>query len=116
MAIMQALMVPLMMATLALVVGSQITGVGRELGSLLAVVPLYAAFLLVMVPLGMLAANAARLDVAANRPDLAHSPGHGITLGLDLRAGSPGACQGPAKLSCCRELCRGGHRVLRDGR
>lgn len=116
MAIMQALMVPLMMATLALVVGSQITGVGRELGSLLAVVPLYAAFLLVMVPLGMLAANAARLDVAANRPDLAHSPGHGITMGLDLRAGSPGACQGPAKLSCCRELCRGGHRVLRDGR
>lgn len=51
MAIMQALMVPLMMATLAVVVGSQITGVGRELGSLLAVVPLYAAFLLVMVPL-----------------------------------------------------------------
>ncbi|MFB9817283.1 arsenic resistance protein [Paeniglutamicibacter sulfureus] len=67
MKLMQALMVPLMMATLAVVVGSQITEVGQELGSLLAVVPLYAAFLLVMVPLGMLAARPARLDAAATR-------------------------------------------------
>jgi hypothetical protein len=56
MAVMQALMVPLMMATVAVVVGSQIVGVGLEIGSLLAVVPLYVAFLLVMVPLGLLAA------------------------------------------------------------
>lgn len=65
MAAMQALMVPLMMATLAVVVGSQIVGVRQELGSLLAVVPLYAAFLLVMVPLGLLAAKSARLDAPA---------------------------------------------------
>jgi ACR3 family arsenite efflux pump ArsB len=65
MAAMQALMVPLMMATLAVVVGSQIVGVGQELGSLLAVVPLYAAFLVVMVPLGLLAAKPAGLDTAA---------------------------------------------------
>lgn len=65
MAAMQALMVPLMMATLAVVVGSQIVGVRQELGSLLAVVPLYAAFLLVMVPLGLLAARTARLDAPA---------------------------------------------------
>lgn len=65
MAAMQALMVPLMMATLAVVVGSQIVGVRQELGSLLAVVPLYAAFLLVMVPLGLLAAKPARLDAPA---------------------------------------------------
>ncbi|HET6241161.1 MAG TPA: bile acid:sodium symporter [Arthrobacter sp.] len=65
MALMQALMVPLMMATLALVVGSQIVGVGQELGSLLTVVPLYAAFLLIMVPLGLLAARTARLDAPA---------------------------------------------------
>lgn len=65
MAAMQALMVPLMMATLAVVVGSQIVGVRQELGSLLAVVPLYAAFLLVMVPLGLLAAMPARLDAPA---------------------------------------------------
>jgi ACR3 family arsenite efflux pump ArsB len=62
---MAALMVPLMMVTLAVVVGSQITGVRSELGSLVAVVPLYAAFLLVMVPLGLLAARAARLDAPA---------------------------------------------------
>lgn len=67
MAAMQTLMVPLMMATLAVVVGSQIVGVGQELGSLLAVVPLYAAFLLVMAPLGLLAARPASLDVAATR-------------------------------------------------
>jgi ACR3 family arsenite efflux pump ArsB len=64
-AVMAALMVPLMMVTLAVVVGSQITGVRSELGSLVAVVPLYAAFLLVMVPLGLLAARAARLDAPA---------------------------------------------------
>lgn len=67
MAVMQALMVPLMMATLAVVVGSQIVGVGQELASLLTVVPLYAAFLLVMVPLGLLAAKPAGLDASATR-------------------------------------------------
>lgn len=67
MAFMQALMVPLMMATLAVVVGSQIVGVGQELSSLLAVVPLYAAFLLIMVPLGLLAAKPAGLDAPATR-------------------------------------------------
>lgn len=67
MALMQLLMVPLMMGTLAVVVGSQIVGVGQELSSLLAVVPLYAAFLLVMVPLGLLAAKPAGLDAAATR-------------------------------------------------
>lgn len=39
------LKVPLMMAALAVVVGSHIVGVGQELGSLLIVVPLHAAFL-----------------------------------------------------------------------
>lgn len=65
MAVMQALMVPLMMATLAVVVGSQIVGVRQELGALLVVVPLYAAFLVVMVPVGLLAASQAHLDVSA---------------------------------------------------
>lgn len=67
MSVMQALMVPLMMATLAVVVGSQIVGVGQELGALLALVPIYAAFLVVMVPLGMLASKLAELDMAATR-------------------------------------------------
>lgn len=66
-ATLQALMVPLMMATLAVVVGSQIVGVGRGSASLLAVVPVYVAFLLVMVPLGLLAARTARLDVPSTR-------------------------------------------------
>jgi ACR3 family arsenite transporter len=67
MAGMHALMVPLMMTTLAVVVGSQIVGVRQELGDLLVVVPLYAAFLIVMVPVGLLAARQARLDVPATR-------------------------------------------------
>ena len=67
MAVMQALMVPLKIATLAVVVGSKLVGVGQELGSLLAVVPIYAAVLLGMVPLGLLAAQPAGLDVAATR-------------------------------------------------
>ena len=67
MAVMQALMVPLMMATLAAVVGSQIGGVRQELVALLAVVPLFATFLVIMVPLGLLAAKQARLDVPATR-------------------------------------------------
>lgn len=61
------LMVPLMMATLAVVVGSQIAGVSSEIGALLGVVPIYVAFLVVMVPIGILTARVARLDVPASR-------------------------------------------------
>ncbi|MBD7993934.1 arsenic resistance protein [Arthrobacter sp. Sa2CUA1] len=63
--LMQNLMVPLMMLTLAVVIGSQIVGVGQELRSLLAVVPIYVAFLIIMVPVGMIAAHVARLDVGS---------------------------------------------------
>ncbi len=63
----QDLMVPLMMLTLAVVVGSQISAVGGQLPSLLPVVPLYAAFLAVMVPLGLGLAKAFRLDVPGTR-------------------------------------------------
>lgn len=61
------LMVPLMMLTLAVVVASQIAGVGSQFTTLLLVVPIYVAFLVVMVPLGILAARLARLDVPASR-------------------------------------------------
>lgn len=67
MAVMESLMVPLMMLTLAVVVGSQILGVGQELAALLAVVPLYAAFLVVMVPLGIAAGRVARLDTGSTK-------------------------------------------------
>ena len=67
MTVMESLMVPLMMATLAVVIGSQIHGVGQEIASLLSVIPIYVAFLVVMVPLGMAAARVASLDPGSTR-------------------------------------------------
>lgn len=64
---MAAAMVPLMMATLFTVIASQVRGVGEQFGALAAVVPLYVGFLVVMVPIGILAARAARLDVRSSR-------------------------------------------------
>jgi ACR3 family arsenite transporter len=60
-------MVPLMMLTLAVVVGSQIAAVGAEAVELLRVVPLYVVFLAVMVIVGLGAGRLAKLDVAATR-------------------------------------------------
>ena len=65
--VMQALMVPLMMVTLAVVVGSQIAAVGAEASALVAVIPLYIAFLAIMVGVGLVAARLGRLDVPASR-------------------------------------------------
>jgi len=65
--VMQALMVPLMMATLAVVVGSQISGVGSRIGQLVLVVPLYVAFLLVMLIIGIVAGRVSQLDAPATR-------------------------------------------------
>lgn len=62
-----AAMVPLMMLTLVVVVGSQIAAVGAEVRSLARVVPLYVAFVVVAVAVGVLASRAARLDVPAAR-------------------------------------------------
>ena len=66
-AIMQSLMVPLMMATLAVVIGSQVAAVGTQIDSLLLAVPLYIAFLVIMVVVGLSASRHARLDVPATR-------------------------------------------------
>lgn len=60
-------MVPLMMLTLAVVVASQIAGVGARLGSLLQVVPVYILFAALMVPIGIVAGRIARLDTPASR-------------------------------------------------
>ena len=62
-----AAMVPLMMLTLAVVVASQIAGVGQQITGLLLAIPVYILFAAVMVPVGMLAGAAARLDVPAKR-------------------------------------------------
>ena len=60
-------MVPLMVATLAVVVASQVAGVGERLGSLLLTVPVYVLFATVMVVVGMLASRLADLDTAGRR-------------------------------------------------
>jgi ACR3 family arsenite transporter len=62
-----AAMVPLMALTLFTVIASQVRGVGEQLAHLAAVVPLYAGFLVLMVPIGILAARLARLDVPVSR-------------------------------------------------
>jgi ACR3 family arsenite efflux pump ArsB len=63
----EAAMVPLMMLTLVVVVASQIGPVAANLGRLAGLIPLYAAFVVVMVPLGCLAARLARVDVPSAR-------------------------------------------------
>lgn len=64
---MHMLMVPLMMATLATVVGSQLGLVADRTGSVLALIPLYAAFIVIMVAIGVLAGRVTRLDAAEGR-------------------------------------------------
>ncbi len=66
-AVMAGAMVPLMMLTLAVVIGSQIAAVGGQAIALLRVVPLYAVFLVVMLVVGVAAGRVARLDVASTR-------------------------------------------------
>ena len=60
-------MVPLMMLTLAIVVASQIAGVGQQLGALLLAISVFVLFAAVMVPIGAVAGKVARLDVSARR-------------------------------------------------
>lgn len=60
-------MVPLMVATLAVVVASQVAGVSASFGSLLLAVPVFILFAAVMVPVGMLAGRVAGLDVPGRR-------------------------------------------------
>jgi ACR3 family arsenite efflux pump ArsB len=62
-----AAMVPLMIATLTVVVASQVRGVGAQFGALARVVPLYIAFAVVLVALGILVARMTRLDPASSR-------------------------------------------------
>ena len=60
-------MVPLMMLTLAVVVGSQIYHVSQQAARLLWVVPVFVLFAAVMVPIGALAGRTARLDIPGRR-------------------------------------------------
>ena len=60
-------MTPLLMLTLAVVVGSQIAAVGAEAVALARLVPLFLGFAAVMVGVGILAGRMARLDVPCTR-------------------------------------------------
>lgn len=60
-------MVPLMMLTLAVVVASQIAGVGQQIGALLLAIPVYVLFAAVMIPVGAVAGRCARIDVPGRR-------------------------------------------------
>ncbi|RZT07749.1 ACR3 family arsenite efflux pump ArsB [Mycobacterium sp. BK558] len=59
---MNAAMVPLMTATLFVVVASQFPKIADQTSDVLRVVPIYAAFLIIMAPLGLLTARLWRLD------------------------------------------------------
>lgn len=63
----EGIMVPLMMLTLAVVVTSQIDAVSHQLGKLLQVIPLYIAFLVIMIPVGMGTAKLFKQQPAATR-------------------------------------------------
>ncbi|KQM83641.1 arsenic resistance protein [Agromyces sp. Leaf222] len=65
--VMAGAMVPLMMLTLAVVIGSQIAAVGSEALTLLRVVPLYVAFLVVMPMVGLAAGRLTGLEVPETR-------------------------------------------------
>ncbi|MBT2482458.1 arsenic resistance protein [Streptomyces sp. ISL-94] len=60
-------MVPLMAATLITVVASQVPKLGGSLGDVAAVIPFYAAFLVVMALAGRVVARLFRLDTPASR-------------------------------------------------
>lgn len=64
---MAKLMVPLMIGTLLTVVASQAGAVGAAAAQLLVLVPLYAAFLIVMAFVGVVAGRLFRLDVPSTR-------------------------------------------------
>lgn len=67
MEVMSSIMVPVMMATLAVVVASQIESVRTQLDSLIAVIPIFVAFLVVMAFVGQGVGKGARLDPSATR-------------------------------------------------
>ena len=65
--VMAGAMVPLMIVTLVIVIGSQIAAVGSQVLNLTRIIPLYVAFVVVAVIMGRAAGRAARLDVAGTR-------------------------------------------------
>jgi len=65
--VMAGAMVPLMMLTLATVIGSQIAAVGSQIGALAQLLPLYAGFVVAAVVIGVAASRVAGLDTVSTR-------------------------------------------------
>lgn len=65
--VMAGAMVPLMMTTLVVVIGSQMAAVGSQVLTLTRVIPLYVAFVVIAVIIGTVAGRTARLDVPGTR-------------------------------------------------
>lgn len=84
-------MVPLMMTTLAIVVGSQISTVSSSLSQLAVLIPLYVAFLVVMLAVGALASKAAKLDTTASRAVVFSGSTRNSLVVLPLALALPGA-------------------------
>ncbi|KQB85625.1 arsenic resistance protein [Corynebacterium oculi] len=85
----EAGMVPLMVLTLAVVVATQIPEVRHDFP--LRVIPLYAAFLLIMAPLGALVGKAFRQDVPATRALVFSGATRNSLVVLPLALTVPGA-------------------------
>lgn len=64
---MNSAMVPLMAATLFVVVASEFPDISHQTDQVLRVIPIYAAFLLIMAVLGLVAARLLRLDTGRSR-------------------------------------------------
>ncbi|MET0714329.1 MAG: hypothetical protein ABWY57_05400 [Mycetocola sp.] len=86
-----AAMVPLMMLTLAVVIGSQISAVGGQLVTLVRLVPLYAAFLAAMLVVGIVAGRIARLRVPEIRAVIFSGATRNSLVVLPLALAMPGA-------------------------
>ncbi|MCM3847017.1 arsenic resistance protein [Pseudonocardia sp. DR1-2] len=84
-------MVPLMAATLAAVVGSQTAAVGAQALTLVRLVPLYLAFVVAAVVIGLLTARVARLDVPATRAVVFSVTTRNSLVVLPLALALPGA-------------------------
>lgn len=87
---MSAAMVPLMMATLAVVVGSQIPAVNDQLAKLIPLIPIFIGFLMVAVPLSLLSARIARLDSPTTRAVIFSGATRNSLVVLPLALALPG--------------------------
>ncbi|GGS67022.1 bile acid:sodium symporter [Nonomuraea spiralis] len=89
--VMAGAMVPLMMATLAVVIGSQIAAVGAQVVTLARLVPLYALFVVLAVAVGLVAGRTVRLDVPATRAVMFSSATRNSLVVLPLALALPPA-------------------------